>query len=563
MKRLPTGIQDFVHLRERDCVYVDKTETVFNLVQENTAIFLSRPRRFGKSLLVSVLKELFEGNEDLFRGLWIHSRWDWTKRHPVVRLSLGAGHFQLRGVVDRVLESEVRSEALRWDVPLPQGLAPWELCRELLRELSRRGPRPVVLIDEYDKPILQNLESIFNSRSHLAPEVPCRSRDAVEVETEGGASLLSTSSDIESLQAREEELSILEDNRQRLRAFYSCLKDAGTEFLFLTGVSRLAKASVFSELNQLRDVTWIQEYSGICGITQKELERDFPEHLSAMALQRGMPLGDLLERIRRDYNGFRFAPETSSLYNPFSTCQCLVSREFGSYWTETGTPEFLVRLMRGSNVELADVEGVWLPTSALATLEPDQPEVLPLLLQTGYLTIQDWRDGEFRLGFPNHEVRTAFVEHLLKSIHGKTIREVAPRARAMATALLQGDVERFLSEMKRVYSGIAYQLDDAHEKRYHGLFQAMCNLSLNPPAVVLAEVPNALGRSDLVVDLPDTCWIFEFKRDTDPVGALEQIASKEYDTQWEGRLRPDGTPKPVRSVAVTFGTAQRNIIDWC
>lgn len=280
----------------------------------------------------------------------------------------------------------------------------------------------------------------------------------------------------------------------------------------------------------------------------------------------------------------------NTVYNPFSTCRSLKSREFGSYWTETGTPEFLVRLMRGSNLELSDVEGRQLSISALSSLDPERPDVLPLLLQTGYLTITGWdMEGCYRLGFPNKEVRIAFVEHLLKVQHTIPAHELAPRAQSLAKALLTGDLGKFLGEMKRVFTGIAYQLDDAHEKRYHGLFHALCILAFSGKGLVLSEVPNALGRSDLVIDLPEVCWIFEFrreamdggayavpqvlpvgsegwmpkdKRDTDTAEALSQMAAKEYENQWEGRLLADGSVKPVHKVAVTFGTAQRNIVGW-
>jgi len=533
LQPLPVGIQDFAQLREGGYAYVDKTELVHQLVTTSTAVFLSRPRRFGKSLLLSVLKELYEGNEELFRGLWIHERWNWNKLHPVVRISLGAGRFQERQVLSRVLDSEVSRESRRLGVDLssPSG---WERFRDLLEVLAGRGPRPVVLIDEYDKPIMQCLEGMKQS-----------------VSTNSAA-----------FEAREEELSVLEDNRQQLRAFFSCLKDASPEFLLLTGVSRLAKASVFSELNHLDDITWQQRYATLCGITQEELESNFAGHLEEMAVQNQISTSDLLDRLRQDYSGFRFAPKAPTVYNPFSTCRSLRSREFGFYWTETGTPEFLVRLMRGTNTELSDVEGVLLPTSALASLDPDRPRVLPLLLQTGYLTIVDWADEQYRLGFPNREVRIAFVEHLLQVVHDKSTEDIAPRARALAQALSKGDLERFFKEMKRVFTGIAYQLDDAHEKRYHGLFQAVCILAFNPPGVVLAEVPNALGRCDLVLDMPEITWIFEFKRDTDTEEALRQIAEKEYETAWTERTLPDGNAKPVKSVAVTFGTRERNIVDW-
>ena len=541
LQPLPIGIQDFAQLRERGFLYVDKTELVHRLLKTSTAVFLSRPRRFGKSLLISVFQNLYEGRRELFQGLWIEDHWDWSKTHPVVRISFGTGKFQRRGELAHRQRQEVDQQAARLGISLSEE-TPDGRFAELLRALALRGPRPVVLIDEYDKPILQCLEDMG---------------DAPFDGAQGTASKAF-------LEAHEEELSVLEENRQDLRAFYSCLKDASPEFLFMTGVSRLAKASVFSELNHLKDITWAGEYAALCGITQDELERDFEPYLAAMASRQEMTKPALLERLKAEYDGFRFAAgaHALSVYNPFSTCRCLDSQEFGSYWTETGTPEFLVRLMRSTDTELADVDGRFLPISDLASLDPERPDVLPLLLQTGYLTITGWEDASYRLGFPNREVRTAFVEHLLRASYGKRARDVAPRAQALAKALLAGNLERFFAEMKRVYTGIAYQLDDATERRYHGLFQALCILALCPPATVLAEVPNAIGRSDLVIDLPETCWIFEFKRDTDTAEALAQIAEKEYANQWEGRKLPNGTTKPVKTVAVTFGTEARNIVAW-
>ena len=542
LQPLPVGIQDFAQLRERGFLYVDKTEIVHRLVTTSTAAFLSRPRRFGKSLLISVFQNLYEGRRELFKGLWIEDHWDWDKRHPVVRISFGTGKFQERGELQDRQRSEVDREALRLGVALTSN-SPHGRFSQLLEILSARGPRPVVLIDEYDKPILQCLEDM---------------RDVPFDSAQGTTSKAF-------LEAREEVLSVLEENRQDLRAFYSCLKDASSEFLFMTGVTRLAKASVFSELNHLDDITWASDYATLCGITQEELERDFAPHLDAMAHKHNFKRSALLDRLQSDYNGFRFAAGNGVLtvYNPFSTCKALKSCEFGRYWTETGTPEFLVRLMRSTNTELSEVEGRQLAISALSSLDPERPDVLPLLLQTGYLTITGWEQEDcYRMGFPNKEVRTAFVEHLLKFQHVLPSREIAPRAQALSKAFFSGNLDRFFQEMQRVFTGIAYQLDDAHEKRYHGLFHALCILALCPPATVLSEVPNALGRSDLVIDLPEICWIFEFKRDTDTAAALAQISEKEYENQWEGRSLPDGTSKPVRKVAVTFGTEQRNIVAW-
>ncbi len=510
--KLPVGVQDFAQLREGHFLYADKTPLIHRLVTTGVAYFLSRPRRFGKSLLLSTIKELYEGNRHLFTGLWIEDRWDWDKRHPVVRISLGTGQYRDAGGTRAAMTRELAREIDRLGVAVPDG-QPWDRFATLLNRLSERGPRPVVLIDEYDKPVLQVLESHGDT-------------------------------------------GLLEENRRDLRALYSCLKDAAPEFLLLTGVSRLAKASVFSEMNQLSDITLAPAYATLCGFDQRDLETVFAQPLLEMADGLGMSVPSLLAAFQARYNGFRFAPGAATVYNPFSTAKCLADGVFGSYWTETGTPEFLVRLMAGTGTTLRDVDGVSLPMSALSSLDPLHPRPLPLLLQTGYLTITGHEDENLTLGFPNQEVRSAFVEHLLSMATATGPDAVAPRAQTMGKALRAGDLDRFLREMQWVFSSIPYQLDDASEARYHGLFHAMAMLACSPPGLVLAETANALGRSDLVIDLPDATWIMEFKRDTDPTAALAQIRRKDYARVWTDR------GKPVHTVGVTFGTAKRNIVAW-
>jgi hypothetical protein len=510
--KLPVGVQDFAQLREGDFLYADKTQQIHRLVTTGVAYFLSRPRRFGKSLLLSTIKELYEGNRRLFAGLWIENQWNWDKRHPVVRISLGTGRYREAGGTRAAMDRELSREIQRLRVQVPEAV-PWDRFAILLDRLSERGPRPVVLIDEYDKPVLQVLE------------------------TDGDRTLL-------------------EENRRDLRALYSCLKDAAPEFLLLTGVSRLAKASVFSEMNQLRDITWDLDYATICGLTREDIATTFAEPLATLAANHKLGVPATIDRLQDRYNGFRFACGAETVFNPFSTLTTLASRQFGSYWTETGTPEFLVRLMQGSGTTLRDVDGVSLPMSALSSLDPLKPRALPLLLQTGYLTITGHDDENLILGFPNVEVRSAFVEHLLSVATDTGPDAVAPRAQSMGKALRAGDLDRFLREMQWVFTTIPYQLDDATEARYHGLFHAMAMLACSPPGLVLAETPNALGRSDLVVDLPDATWIFEFKRDDDPAEALAQIRHKAYARPWHGR------GKPVHLVGVTFGTAKRNLVAW-
>jgi hypothetical protein len=530
LRRLPVGVQDFSDIRTRGFVYVDKTEILYELTQGAQSNFLSRPRRFGKSLTLSTLKHLYQCDRHLFRGLWIDGvdedgdeRWDWNDPKPVIHISLGAGKFDEIGQVRHQLSKQVKEHLDKFNLDLSFE-SPADGFENLCKALHTRGLSPVILIDEYDKPVLQVLEM-----------------------------------------GKEE---VLDSNRSELRAFYSVLKDAAPEFLLLTGVVKLVKTSVFSELNNLEDITFDPNFAILCGMTQAEIERDFEPEIDAMALKFTMDRDLLLAEIRKHYNGFCFAAGAEGVYNPFSTVNLMKKGMFDNYWADSGTPSFLAKLMKTQNVELADIERKWMIKSAVDSLNPDRLTLLPLLLQTGYLTITDSRnsgllDGlEYFLDFPNIEVRRSFVDSLMQVHTIQDRSEYGVRARDMGQFLAAGQLDKFMMAMKKVYTGIAYQLDDASERRYHGLFHAMSVLACNPPALVLSETPNALGRSDLVIDLPDVCYLFEFKRDTDSGLALEQIEAKEYAHQWEGRLLPDGSLKTVVKVAVVFGTEARNIVAW-
>jgi hypothetical protein len=531
-KKLPVGIQDFEQLRERNCIYVDKTNLLKKLSEQATSYFLSRPRRFGKSLTLSTLKHLYLCDKHLFEGTWIAGeddgipRWNWEKPFPVVHISLGAGKFSESGATKEVFSSEIQREALKNNVVLTQK-RPAHQFKELLDTLKSRNQRPVILIDEYDKPVLQVIESEFG------PE-------------------------------------ILAENREELRAFYSCLKDANPEFLMITGVVRLLRASIFSELNNLNDISLDYDYATLCGITENELITYFHPHLEIIANQHQIDFNSFMVKVQNHYNGFRFAPLAPTVYNPFSTLLFCQKRVFGNYWSQSGTPSFLVRVVQKYGLEFNDFEGIQLSADSISSLNPSDIRPLPLFLQTGYLTIKDSENnGELlTLGFPNLEVKRSFVQELLNITYQKPYDEVATKAIGIGKALIQNNLEKFFSEIKKIYKGIAYQLDDATEKRYHGLFHAICVLASSPPAIVLSEVPNAIGRSDLIVDLPLACYIFEFKRDTDSASRLRSMSVQESSRSpsvvegWAGRFLEDGTPKPVYCVGVTFGTEERNIVDW-
>jgi hypothetical protein len=509
---LPVGIQSFVQLREGGFLYADKTELIHRLVTRGVAYFLSRPRRFGKSLLLTTIQALFEGRKDLFAGLWVEGRWDWSKTHPVVRVSLAGGNFREPGALTERLLQAVANEAERHGVELTTTL-PGERLAQLLFRLDQRGPAPVVLIDEYDQPIVQLLESPGHEDQ-------------------------------------------LETNRTELKGFYGCLKDAAPRLLLITGVSRVAKAGIFSGLNHLSDISWDGRYAELCGLTRRDLENTFAEPVAELAAKVGLSVPATLDRLRDDFNGFRFAVDGGSVYNPFSTLRTLETQRFGHYWTSTGTPEFLVRLVAKRGVTLAEMENVLLDEESLDSLDPLNPDLLPLMLQTGYLTITG-SDGELmQLGFPNREVRTSFTAHLLAMSLNRGQSLFAPRAQTMGRALLAGDLDGFLKGMRWVFDGIPYQLDDAGEHRYHGLFHAMAILACQPPGVVLSEVPGADSRADLVIDLPQATWVFEFKRDGTPEEALQQIHANAYATPWQGR------GKPVHLVGLTFDSDKRNLGTW-
>jgi hypothetical protein len=523
-RRFPIGTQNFADLRKKNCIYVDKTQTLLELIALNDQCFMSRPRRFGKSLTLSTLKHLFQCDRHLFKDLWIDGQdedgqdlWEWNNPRPVIHISLGSGEFHRSGNVRMRLIQEVSDNAARLNVSIdPQ--SPQSAFQSLCASFKSQNQEFVILIDEYDKPVLEVLE-------------------------QNGSEILA-------------------ENRAELRAFYSVLKDASPYFLLLTGVGKLTKASVFSELNNLEDLTFKQDVATLCGITQRELEDNFAPEISKIAQEQNVSEVELLAKIKDHYNGFRFAEKAESVYNPFSTLQLMKSGMFENYWAESGTPRFLAEQMKKNDLEVRDVEKVWTAKSNLTAIDPDKLKILPLLLQTGYLTIADSREDDIFLDFPNFEVKSSFIHELIPLSLKKNTTEIADPALAMGRALLKNDLDTFIHQVQKVFTQIAYQLDDATEKRYHALFHGMAVLACGKKALVLSEVPNSLGRSDLVIDMPSVCWIFEFKRDTDTAEAMAQIKTKQYSQAWEDRILPDGSIKPVKKVAVVFGTEQRNIVAW-
>ena len=505
-RRLPIGIQTFREIREEHCYYVDKTAYIWRLLDEGKHYFLSRPRRFGKSLFLDTLKELFEGNESLFRGLRIHDQWDWSTRRPVLRLSFGSGHFQepdsLRTeVMDRLkaLEADAAITA-RYD-SLPARF------RHLIETLHERtGQRVAVLIDEYDKPILDALK---------VPEVARANRDF-------------------------------------LRGLYAVIKDsdAHVKFTFVTGVSKFSKVNLFSGLNNLTDITLDSEYSAICGYTEADLDEVFAPELPG--LDRG--------QIRDWYNGYGWRG-TEKVYNPFDILLLFRRREFEAWWFETGSPSFLVQTLcerRVSSLALEDMIGT---DDLLSKFDVDDIATEALLFQTGYLTISEERNlgGKtlYRLGYPNREVKQSLNEHLLRALGPDPSRQGAHDIR-LYELLMANDFVALEALFRAFFAGIPYNWhvnnDIAnHEGYYASVFYSwFAALGLD----TRVEDASSHGRLDMAVRFNGNVYLFEFKVvELAPEGAaMAQLKEKRYADKYRAM------DQPIHLIAVEFSKEARNLV---
>jgi len=504
-RRLPIGIQTFRKIREDDYYYVDKTGYLAQLTDDGTHFFLSRPRRFGKSLFLDTLKELFEGNEELFRGLAIHGSWDWSVRYPVVRLSFGGGNFtepeQLQATLMAQLDAVQRRTGVVSDYPTVA-----ERFAHILEALHRQnGHRVVVLVDEYDKPILDALES---------PGV-----------------------------ARE--------NRDFLRGFYGVVKDADAHvrFVFLTGVSKFSKVSLFSGLNNLTDITLESRYSSICGYTEADLDDVFAAELAGL---------DRAE-IRDWYNGYAWLGD-EKVYNPFDVLLLFRNRRFDAYWFETATPRFLVDTLferRVTTMALTEMVGsVYL----LSAFDVGQIGTEALLFQTGYLTVRSVDDvtGErmFRLGYPNREVRQSLNRALLGNLVKDVGRELKNSIR-LSELLAANDFDGMRDLFEAFYASIPYQWYTNNDiADYEGYYASVFYSYFAAIGVdVVVEDSSGHGRLDMAARANGHVYLFEFKvvEQSPPGSALKQLEAKDY----AAKYRSSG--EPIHLVGVEFSSEARNV----
>ena len=515
-RRLPIGIQTFRTIRETDSYYVDKTPWIRRLVDEGTHYFLSRPRRFGKSLLLDTMKELFEGNETLFRGLAIHDRWDWSVRHPVVRLSFGSGDFNEPGYLTKKVAALLDGVERAHGIRTGYDTAPERLFRilELLHE--RSGQQAAILVDEYDKPIL---DPLFGSDP-----------------TPGGLP---------------EPSAAAAANRDFLRGFYAVIKeaDAHLRFSFLTGVSKFSKVSLFSGLNNLRDITLDPRYASTCGYTDTDLDTVFAPELPGLDR----------EKIRDWYNGYNWNG-TETLYNPFGVLLLFDTRRFRAHWFETGSPRFLVESLFRRRVASPRLDRTRSSEELLSAFDVHHVGTEALLFQTGYLTIAEevpvGSRMHYRLGYPNLEVRQALNEHLLRRFDPDPARVEENQTR-LHQLLEAGDTKGMERLFHAFFAGIPHQWFTKNDiASYEGYYASVFySYFAGLGADVVVEDSTNLGRLDMAVRYAGRTYLFEFKViEQSGVGsAMAQLKERRYADKYRGG---DG---PVHLVGVEFSSADRNV----
>ncbi len=523
LKGLPIGLQTFEDFHTRNGVYVDKTRYLYSMISATSKIyFLSRPRRFGKSLTLSTLEAIFTGKKELFSGLWIESaNYEWEV-YPIIRIDMskiphGEGEFS------NALARDLARIGTSNGVTIPKNIPESELLIELILALHQKyKEKVVILIDEYDKPIIDHLTN----------------------------------------------RTLASKNREILRNFYGVLKgmDEYLRFVFLTGVTKFSQVSIFSGLNNLRDITLDSAFGTLCGYTQEELEQYFEPYFETFSQQQGLSLEETLKKFKYWYNGYSFGKNVDKVYNPYSTLNALSLNEFASKWFESGTPTFLIKLIQEREYDIPSLEDLSISSSDFGSFDIDKIEIKTLLVQTGYLTITDY-DKEwdlYQLGFPNYEVKDGFYSHLIKHLSDVDQGQSRSLIRDMMLSLKNNDLDSFFKALMTFFANIPYELQTkADEKYYQSLFHSvMVLIGLKTQS----EVHTNNRRIEAVIELKNAIYLFEFKIEMDATEketlkktakeALKQIQTKGYRKKYEGHR------KSIHEIGAVFDGKQRTIGAW-
>ena len=527
---MPIGVQSFKVLRNDRYLYVDKTAYIAQLVASSRVYFLSRPRRFGKSLFLSTLSAYFLGKKELFKDLYLEkaeeeqavseNRAAWQE-YPVLYLDFNIGNYTDSGALNERLHVMLSEAESSYGISTSKEAQPFFASRfeRLLKDAYQQtGKQVVILVDEYDKPLLQTM---------------------------GVNEALN------------------EQYRNELKAFYSVIKtcDEYIRFAFLTGVTKFSKISIFSDLNNLKDISLHETYAGICGITQKELEDNFEPEIQALAERQELDYPQAIAALKRWYDGYLFHPVGEGMYNPFSLLNAFDYKEIKSFWFSTGTPTFLVNFLKEAHYFIPDLDGnVELDEEGLQTYRAVAQDALPILFQSGYLTIKEYiKEAQmYRLGFPNDEVRYGFLKNLLPAYTAVPFGETGKSVWQFVEDVRKGNVNGFMERMQSLIAGISYDNFSSKElKLREQNYQTAVYLIFKLMGqFVQTEIHCAMGRADCVVKTADTIYLFEFKLSGSVEDALEQIKENAYAAQYKT------SGKKIVLIGAGFDEVTRTIRDW-
>ena len=525
--KYPIGIQTFEQIIEDGYIYADKTDLIYNLVTSGKTYFLSRPRRFGKSLLISTLKCYFQGKKKYFKGLAIDMlEKEWIK-YPVFHIDFNGSNFTVPGTLEAVLDSMISN----WEEEYGNTIKSGDIGRRFVNVLKeahkKSGRRCVVLVDEYDKPILDVLDMGISAN------------------------------------AQDEEYRLEDRNREVLKGFYSVFKaaDADLQFVLLTGVTKFSQVSIFSGFNQPADISMDTRYETLCGITQKELELYFAEPIHEMAESYGLTDEEMKSKLKQHYDGYHFSKRMTDLYNPFSLLNAFAQMDIQDFWFRSGTPSYLIRLMNHTDENLDEMTGRYCAPEEFIDYKADVEKPLPMIYQSGYLTVKEYKQnrGTFRLDFPNNEVKKGFVTLIAADYLKPKNENVGSWVQDVLDAFEGGDTDTLCKLFTSFLADIPYSMrrkNDEREKERYFHYTFYLIFRMISVYTVYSEKEQSEGRVDCIVETSDYVYIFEFKLDGTADEALRQIEEKGYARPYASDTRT------LYRIGVGFSSRTGTISDW-
>lgn len=509
--KYPIGIQNFESLISDGYIYIDKTNLIFRMVDEGKYYFLSRPRRFGKSLIVSTLDAYFKGKKVLFKGLAISEKEKEWKTYPVLHLDMNVDNYNSKEVLDNVLDDYLSRWEKEYGVEQKAKSASLRLKSVILAAYEKTSMPVVMLVDEYDKPLLQSFDN-------------------------------------ECLQ---------DEMRNALKAFYGMLKplDGYIKFGFFTGVTKFSKVSVFSDLNNLDDITMWNDFSTICGITEKEIRNTVDDEIGLMAEQLQLTKEDCYNKLKTYYDGYHFCQNSEGVYNPFSLLSALKRKELGSYWFTTGTPTILIEQLKRNNYLLQNLTHEEVSEDLIGSMDSVKQSPIPLIFQSGYLTIKGYNEEfkTYQLGFPNKEVEEGFTKFLVPYYSPINKDQEAFFVTNFVKEIRTGTPKSFMKRLESLFADGKYQIIGDEEKYFHNAIYIIFKML---GFYVDVEYMTSDGRIDLLIKTADYIYIIEFKINESADVALQQIEDKQYAKPFEA----DG--RTIYKIGVNFSTTTRRIDGW-